>query len=380
MNVEIGGSVEPGFEGVRAAFEENFARRGEVGAGFAVYADGRPVVDLWGGEAAPGVPYTDRTLQMVASATKGALAICALQLVERGLLDLDAPVAAYWPEFAAAGKERLPVRWLLTHQAGLPYVDAPLTAADLLAWGPVVEALAAQAPAWQPGTAHGYHALTYGWLVGEVVSRVARVSPGTAFAGSVARPLGLDMAIGLDAADVGRVAPVRPYVRPEGEAPDELSLRLADPDGMPARAFFLTSGLNALLNDGRLWRAEVPAANGMATARALARMYAATTGPVDGVRLLRPDTVAAARTDQVTGEDLVTGYPTRFGLGFQLPIPYRPLGGAGSFGHYGLGGSVGFADPDRGIAVAYTTNQMGRPIPADPRSVALVDALARCVA
>jgi CubicO group peptidase (beta-lactamase class C family) len=380
MGTEVGGHVAPGYEAVRVAFAENLATRGEVGAGCAAYVGGELVVDLWGGSAdGAGTPYTDRTLQMVASATKGALAICALQLVEAGRLDLDAPVARYWPEFRAAGKEAVPVRWLLTHQVGLPYVDAALAAADLLAWTPVTEALAARAPVWEPGTRHGYHALTYGWLVGEVVARVAGRSAGTVFAESVAGPLGLDMAIGLPAAEHGRVAPIRPYVRPPGTPPDELSLRLADPAGMTARAFFLASGLGALLNDGRLWAAEVPAANGMATARALARMYAATIGEVDGVRLLRPETVAAAAAEQVAGEDLVTGYGTRYGLGFQLPIPYRPMAGGASFGHYGLGGSVGFGDPERGFSFGYTTNQMGPALPADPRTVALVGALVECL-
>jgi CubicO group peptidase (beta-lactamase class C family) len=376
VSTKVDGHVAPGFEPVREAFAENFTARGEAGAGCAAYVGGELVVDLYGGVAdATGRPYTERTLQMVASATKGALAICAHQLVEQSRLDLDAPVTRYWPEFRTPA----PVRWLLTHQVGLPYVDAPLTAEDLLAWTPVTAALAEQAPVWEPGTRHGYHALTYGWLVGEVVARVAGRSAGTVFAEQVAGPLGLDMAIGLPAADHGRVAPIRPYVRPEGTPPDELTQRLMEPGGVAARAFFLTSGLNALLNDPRLWAAEVPAANGMATARALARMYAAVIGEVDGVRLLRPETVDAARTEQVAGQDVVTGYATRFGLGFQLPIPYRPMAGGASFGHYGLGGSVGFADPERGFSFGYATSQVGAALPADPRTVAVIGALVSCL-
>lgn len=377
---EVRGSVAPGFEGVRAAFAENLAHRGDVGAACAAYVGGVPVVDLWGGVAdQAGAPYTDRTLQMVASATKGALAICALQLVEQGLLDLDAPVAAYWPEFAAAGKAAIPVRLLLTHQAGLPFLDRPVSAADIFAWHPVVAALAAQAPAWAPGERHGYHALTYGWLVGEVIARVTGRSPGAVFAAAVAEPLGLDMAIGLPAADVGRVAPLRPPRSVPGAAPDAFAQRLADPESLGHKAFFVSSGLFAITNDERFWRAEVPAANGMATAHALARMYAACLGEVDGVRLLRPGTVALAAAECAGGEDAVTGYETRFGLGFQLPFPFRPMAGGRSFGHYGLGGSVGFADLDRGMSFGYAVNQMGPATPADPRSVALVDALVRSV-
>jgi CubicO group peptidase (beta-lactamase class C family) len=378
--VRIDGQVAAGFEPVREAFEDNFTVRGELGAACAAYVGGRLVVDLWGGRTSEdGGPYTERTLQMVASATKGALAICALQLVEQGLLDLDEPVATYWPEFAAAGKAAVPVRWLLSHRVGLPFLDEPLTLADVVAWDPPVAALARQAPAWVPGERHGYHALTYGWLVGEVISRVTGRSPGAVFAAGVAKPLGLDMAIGLDAAEVGRVAPLRPYVPPPGTPPDDFTRRLMDPQNLAHKAFFLSSGLFAFLNDERFWRAEVPAANGMATARALARMYAACLGEIDGVRLLSPETVAAAATEQAGGVDAVTGYETRYGLGFQLPFPYRPMAGGGSFGHYGLGGSVGFAAPDRGLAFGYTVNQMGPATPADARSGALVDALLGCL-
>ena len=378
--VAVGGSVAPGFEGVRAAFEANFAHRGEAGAACTVYVAGRAVVDLWGGTAAAGTPYTGRTVQLVASATKGALAICALRLVERGLLDLDAPVAAYWPEFAAVGKADLPVRFLLAHRAGLPYVDGHLTVDQLLSWDPLVEALAAQEPVWAPGTAHGYHAITYGHLVGEVLARVTGHSPGAELADSVAGPLGLDLAIGLPAADCVRVAPLIPAPPPApGQEPDELTRRLADPASAAHRAFFLSSGLFALLNHERLWRAQVPAANGIGSAHALARMYAATIGEVDGIRLLEAATVAEAARPHAAGTDAVTGYQTRYGLGFQLPFPFRPLSGGGSFGHYGLGGAVGFADPDRGFAFGYAPTRMAPALPADARSGALVDAVLACL-
>ncbi|MGK2949455.1 MAG: serine hydrolase domain-containing protein, partial [Acidimicrobiales bacterium] len=195
---EIGGRVEPGFEGVAAAFERSFAEHGEVGAATAAYVGGRKVVDLWGGVAdqATGAPYTEGSLQLVFSTTKGATAACANLLAQRGDLDIDAPVAEYWPEFAAAGKADIPVRWLLCHKAGLPYVDATLTLDEALAWDPMIRALEAQAPVWEPGTAHGYHATTYGWLVGEVVRRISGKSLGTFFREELAEPLGLEFWIG----------------------------------------------------------------------------------------------------------------------------------------------------------------------------------------
>lgn len=369
------GFVAPGFERVRDVFDANFGRHGEVGAACSVFVGGREVVDLVGGTTtvAGDVPYTRRTLQLVASATKGALAVCALRLAERGELDLDAPVARYWPEFATAGKGDLPVLWLLTHQAGLPFVDVALSLADLLAWRPVVDALAAQAPVWPPGTAHGYHALTYGWLVGEVLARVAGVSPGELVAREIARPLGIDFFVGLPESETGRVAPLLPS-RPTG-VPDPLALLLADPRSLAHKAFFVRSRLLGAVNDPAFWAAELPAANGMATARSLSTMYAACLGEIGGVRLLAPETVAAAMTTHASGPDLVSTVESRFGLGFQLPFPLRPMAGDGSFGHYGLGGSVGFAHPGTGVAFGYTANRMMPGGMVDPRSAALVEAV-----
>jgi len=376
--VDIGGTVAPGFEPVKDEFERNFAERGEVGAACCVYRRGEPVVDLWGGttEAGGDQPYTDRTLQMVASATKGALAIVAHRLAERGELDLDAPVARYWPEFAVEGKERLPVRWLLSHQAGLPAVRRVLSTEEIAGWTVPVEALAAAAPDWEPGRDHGYHAITYGWLVGEVINRVTGTTCGQAFAEEVARPLGLDLHIGLPPAEHHRVAPLIPA--PAAGTPDELTARLADPSSIAHWAFLIPSGLFAIMNDPVIWAAELPAANGMGTAHALARMYAAVTGTVDGVRLLGPDAVARASEEQCRGIDRVSGYETAYALGFQLSFPFRPMAGPGSFGHYGLGGSVGLAHPGHGFTFGYTVNQMGPATPADRRSVPLVDAVVRC--
>ena len=367
--MEIGGRVAAGFERVHDVFAANFEERGEVGAACCVYLDGEPVVDLWAGDAGAGRPYTDTTLQMVASATKGALAIVAHRLAERGELDLDAPVTDYWPEFATRGVK---VAWLLSHQAGLVRLDRPLTLDEIADWDAAAQAAGAAGPVWPPGTRHGYHAITYGWLVGEVVRRVTGLSPGTAFRREVAEPLGLDLHIGLPADEHARVAPLIPAA-----TPDELTARLMDPECLAHAAFLMDSGLLGLLNDPRLWAAELPAGNGMGTATALARMYAAVIGPVDGVRLLGEDALWRAREERARGMDPVVGFETAFGLGFQLSTPFRPMAGPGSFGHYGLGGSVGFAHPELRFSFGYTVNQMQPGFGADKRSVPLVDAVLR---
>jgi CubicO group peptidase (beta-lactamase class C family) len=375
---EVNGTVAPGFERVRDVFEANFAERGEVGAACSVWVGGREVVDLVGGVVAPGgdEPYTRQTLQMVASATKGAMAICALRLAERGELDLDAPVATYWPEFAAEGKAAVPVRWLLSHQVGLPHVDPVVPMADVYRWTPMVEALAAQRPVWEPGTAHGYHAMTYGWLIGEVLARVTGLTPGEILAKEIAAPLGIDFHVGLPESQMDRVAPMvlAPPPAP-GTPPDALTALMLDPEQLAHRAFFIPNGLVAVMNERAAWAAQMPAANGIATARALSTMYAACLGEVAGVRLLSPEMLAAATTPQAEGTDRVLGVESRFGIGFQLSYPLRPMAGPGSFGHYGLGGSVGFAHAERGVAFGYVVNQMLPGGVVDPRSSALIEAV-----
>jgi len=287
---EIGGDVEPGFEGVADAFRSNFVEHGDVGAATAVYVGGKKVVDLWGGTAdvATGRPYDEDTLQLVFSTTKGATAACLNLLAQRGDLDIDAPVATYWPEFKAAGKGEIPVRWLLCHKAGLPYVDGEMSFEDALAWDPVIRALEAQAPIWEPGTAHGYHATTYGWLCGEVVRRITGKSLGTFFAEEVAGPLGLDFWIGLPEAAEPRVAAIIPAPVPGDPRVRTFLERELDPSTLlgrvitgPSRLF----GYDEMWNRRALHAAEMPSSNGIGTARAVARMYAAIAHEVDGVRL-----------------------------------------------------------------------------------------------
>jgi CubicO group peptidase (beta-lactamase class C family) len=381
IQTQVHGTVEAGFEPVRDVFVANFERHGEVGAAFCVHQHGRRIIDLWGGVTTPGAtdPYTADTLQMVMSTTKGVVAMGAHILAEEGRLDFDAPVAQYWPEFAAEGKGKMPVRWLFSHRAGLAAIDTALGVDDVYAWDPVVKALAAQHPNWEPGTAHGYHALTYGWLAGEVIKRVAGVSVGQFVAERIVQPLGLEFWIGLPDDLNARVAPQIPAPPPlPGARPDPFAARLADPTSLMFRAFTNPSGLFTAANTPAFRAAEVPAANGIGTARSLSRLYAACIGEVDGLRLLQPATLERAMREEAHGEDLVVGYETRYATGFQLSFPSRPMAGEGSFGHYGMGGSMAFAHPARGLSFGYTMNQMLSPSGPDPRSTALIQAVIRC--
>ncbi|MFF0476605.1 serine hydrolase domain-containing protein [Streptomyces sp. NPDC004284] len=387
----IDGEIAPGFEAVREAFAANFAQYGDIGAAVCVYQHGRPVVDLWGGVAdqETGRAWTRDTLQLVYSATKGTIATAAHMLVERGLLDLDAPVAKYWPEFAANGKAEIPVRWLLSHQAGLVALDRPLPLSDVLAWDPMAAALAAQRPHWTPGTAHGYHGRTWGWLVGEVIRRVSGRMPGRFFADEIAGPLGLDFFIGLPEKERGRVSrmvyqqpPVDLTDIPAESIPEELREQAAawsDPNSLSNRAFAVTDPAAIDFDSAEVQAAELPSSNGIGTARALARMYAALIGEVDGVRLLTPETLTSATEEQASGKDLVMLFPSRFGTGYMLPTPDNRMTGPNAFGHTGRGGSLAFADPEHGIAFAYVMNHIVS-APGDARATALAEAVRRSVA
>lgn len=386
---EVHGFVAPGWEGVREAFAGNLAAGLEVGAAYAVHHEGRLVVDLWGGT------YRPDTLQLVFSTTKGWTATLANLLVERGQLDLDAPVASFWPEFAAEGKGDIPVRWLLTHQAGLPYPTEACTLEDVLGWDGVVDKLAASTPLWEPGTAHGYHAVTYGFLVGEVLRRVTGKTVGQLFAEELAGPLGLDAWIGLPAEQEPRVDPLVGGITPSAGGGDgaggddvdpamrELLAQFLGPDSMLGKALNCNGALadTAVFNTPEVRAAELPAANGISDARSLSRLYAALVGPVEADerfpahdRVLAPATLAAATTPQTTGSDKVLFFETRFGLGFMTASPFSPYGGPASFGHSGAGGSAGFADPEHGLGCGYVMSKMSMNLSGDPRSQALVRA------
>lgn len=391
--VEIQGEVASGFEKVRDAFQANFDSHGDVGAAFTLYKDGVKVVDLWGGVAndETGAPWNEDTLQLVFSTTKGATAICAHLLAQRGELDFDAPVAEYWPEFKANGKENVPVRWLLSHRSGLPVLDTALTPEQYYAWEPVAEALAGKKPEWEPGTRHGYHAVTYGNLVGEVVKRISGKSLGTFFRENVAEPLCLDFWIGLPESEESRVS--RLITMSLGVSDDQREMMkgidietlpkemqpivraFLDPNSVTVRALTGVTEPAMDFNSRAMHAAEVPAANGITTARSLAKMYAAQVGEVDGVRLMNDATVANAIVEQSNGTDAVLMIPTRFGLGFFLQSDFSPLMGPRSFGHAGAGGSLGFADPDAGIGFGYVMNKMSSNLSGDPRTIGLVEAI-----
>ena len=383
---DIDGYVAPGFEGVRDAFAANFDSHGEVGASFCLYHRGEKVVDLWGGLADPatGRRYEEDTCQLVFSTTKGIVAIAANQLIDDGRLDPDAPVAEYWPEFAQAGKDELPVRWLLCHKAGLPVLDVNLTLDETLSWTPVVEALAAQAPIWEPGTQHGYHATTFGWLVGELIRRVSGQSIGAYVADHAAGPLGVDLWIGVPEDRLGQVAPLVPIDLPDNENVRMVIEQVLGPDSLTGRAlrtpcpelFGGDAGTIdlSMFDDSRVLQAEIPAANGVTNARALARVYAACIGEVDGVRLLSAEQMERAIEPQTSGPDAIMFFPTVLGLGFFLSSGFSSYGGPRGFGHTGTGGSMGFADPDAGIGFGYVMNQLLPNMIGDVRTVGLTEA------
>ncbi|MEU9555474.1 serine hydrolase domain-containing protein [Streptomyces fumanus] len=383
--MDVHGTVAEGFEPVRDAFAANFTGLGERGAAVAVYRDGRRVVDLWAGtrDIDGTEPWRRGTAQVVRSATKGVAAAVPLLLHQRGELDLDAPVGTYWPEFKARGKERVLVRHLLNHRAGLPVLDRPLTPEEALDPARGAEAVAAQAPVWVPGTDHGYHALTYGWLVDGLVRRVTGGrGTGAWIADEIARPLGLDLWLGLPPAEQAAGRAGRVGAAPETEPPGGPRLRpkravtaaYADPGSLTRRAFAAITPFPDQ-NDTAYRAAALPATNAVATADALARFYAALIGEVDGVRLFTPGTLARARAEESAGPDRVLVVNTRFGLGYMLHGSASPLLSPGSFGHPGRGGSLGFADPEAGIAFGYVTNGLRRTVTADPRAQALVKAV-----
>jgi CubicO group peptidase (beta-lactamase class C family) len=373
----ISGQCDPAFRAVREAFSANFTDFNEIGACIAVNIEGRLVVDLWGGEKdESGRAWQSDTIVDVFSVGKAMVALSLLVLIERGQLDFDDTVASHWPEFAVAGKEAVSVSQLLSHQAGLPGIHHRLVDHAMYDWELMTSALAAEAPWWEPGTALGYHVNTLGFLGGELVRRVSNVPFAEFFAREIAGPLGADFQFGLARAQDARVAdflfPSPSQFSATELVPDDLALIYANPSG--------ASGIGTV--NTRAWRAAVhPSTNGHSNARAIARIYSllADGGSLDGVRLLTPATLRAATTELSSGHDLVLDRKSRFGFGFQLTMPERPLGpGANSFGHYGAGGSLGMADPDAHLAFGYCMNRFGLRW-QDPRNRALLAATYSCL-
>lgn len=377
--VSVHGDVAPGFEPVAEAFAANFTDNDEIGAAVCLYHRGVPVVDIWGGlsDRDRNIAWERDTIALMFSSTKGVTATVVHQLIEKGLLDLDTPIAHWWPEFAEAGKADIPLRWALTHQAGLSAVTGDVTMDDIYGWNGVVAAIAAQAPVFPPGSAHGYHARSFGWILGEVVRRVTGRSLGRYLADEIAGPLGLDLFIGLPRAELPRLAHLYPpVIDPETAAAMDAFLGPETLLGQVLRGPSGLFGYDDMWNDPRLLAAEMPSSNGIGTARSLARLYAALIGEVDGVRLLRPETVARATAVQVSGPDFVIGLPMAFGLGYMTP---PSSGGQCSFGHDGAGGSLGVANPEEGWALGYVMNQMKLGLTGDARSGSLVQVARDCV-
>jgi len=406
----VQGWVAAGFEGVRDAFQANLDEGAEVGAAFAAYHRGRKVVDLWGGVAdrRTGLPWEEDTVVLVYSTTKGVTAMCANRLAQEGLLEVEAPVARYWPEFAQADKEGVTVADLLAHRAGLAWVDGTMTYEDMLRWDPVTEALARQAPSWPPGSAHGYHATTFGWLVGEVVRRVSARSVGTYLRQEIAGPLGADFHIGLPPEDEPRVARLVSFLEDAGDGggggaggvagalqsaggPDlsqlaEAAAEYLGPDGPLLKALMAPSGAFAddqVWHDPRLHQAEIPAANGIGDARSLACLYGACVSEVatpggGALRILTPEQLERAIRPETSGPDrILLGLDLQWGLGFIRNagiVAVAGLGGPRAFGHFGMGGSAGWADPDAELGMGYVMNRMSLGTTGDTRSYRLMQA------
>jgi CubicO group peptidase (beta-lactamase class C family) len=356
-----------------------------MGAALCVYSQGKPVIDIRAGQAAPSRPWEEKTISVVFSCTKGLVSILAAMLVQRGLLDYAAPVARYWPEFAAAGKAEVTVAEVLSHRAGLSAPREDLTEDDLLEWGRMTDLLAAQEPLWKPGSAHVYHTITHGWLAGEIVRRAAGKAVGAQFADMIAGPLRADAWIGLPPSENARVAQM--------QIGRSLAEQTSGPVGADEGARWLNRaatmggalplplvGEGVAFNDPRFWRAEIPGAGGIASAHALAKVWSATVTETDGVRLLYGKTIERATVVQSEGEPhfpVQAPWP-RWGMGLQLDSGARRYVTERGFGHDGAGGQVAFAEPELGIGFAYLTNLMEGA--GDTRATSVVDALRRMVA
>ena len=378
----IGGSTDAAFGPVRDAFVENFLHRGELGASLCVVADGVVVVDLWGGwcDRERRSRWQADTLVNVFSVGKAIAALCVARLVGQGHLGFDDPLSVLWPEFAARDKSAITVRQLLSHQGGLPAIRQELPENSIFDARRMTAILADEAPWWEPGTAHGYHVNTFGFLVGELVRRASGRSLGTVVANEIAGPLGADFFIGVPTGDLGRVAEFVGMAESPGPWSSEGK---DDGEVMVHHAYFNPPTLSGMgVINSTAWRtAELPSTNAHASGRGIARLYEAMVhaGMSGTTRVTEAAPLAEAVREEVNGPDLILGRPSRFGLGFQLTQPERPLGpNASSFGHFGAGGSLGFCDPTAMVSFGYAINTMG-PRWQNPRNRALIQACYECL-
>lgn len=381
--MQIQGYFDLRFEALRDAFAALFENPQERGMALCVMVGGETVVDLWAGvmDREGQQAWHSDTILNLFSCTKTFTAVTALQLVAESKLDLDAPIARYWSEFAAAGKEKITLRQLLSHQAGLPALHDLLPPEALYDWETMTSALAAEQPWWTPGAGHGYAPITYGWLVGEVLRRIEGRGPGESIVARTARPLGLDFHVGLADEEFDRVAVI---TRGKGNLGDEAAQRLlkvtmSQPTAMSTRAFTNPPSVMTSTNKPEWRRMQQPAANGHGNARSLAGFYA---GLLDG-RLLESDMLTELTREHAVGEDKTLMTSTRFGLGCMLDQPDVPNAtyglGPQAFGHPGAGGSIGFADPERDVAFGFVTNNLGPFVLMDPRAQKLAHILAACL-
>lgn len=388
-NGVVEGSYDERFEPVVDEFVRNFAEREEVGASACVGFEGETVVDVWGGVADPdsGAAWERDTVCVVFSCTKGATALCAHLLAARGELDLEAPVASVWPEFASGAdgaKSRATVRMMLDHSVGVPVLRGEVADGELYDWDRMVARLAAEPPFWEPGIRNGYHMINFGWTVGELVRRASGGrSLGTFFREEIAEPLGIDFWIGLPEEHEPRVARIQPYVREQGEPLNEFAKTLlADPASIPALA--MTNTLGFRVNSRACHEAEIGGGGGISNGRGLAGLYAPLS--LGGGKLFSREQVdRMRRISTATNDDATLRIPTRFALGFMVGMDNRAIEGADSvilgehaFGHVGAGGSIGFADPSIGLAVGYAMNKQGRGILMNERGQSLIDAAYAC--
>ncbi len=387
-NELIQGECDQRFNLVKEVFAENLQGVTEVGEGVAVTLGGQPVVDLWGGyiDSRHTSVWQKNTIVNVFSTTKGIVAICALRLVEAGLLDLDKPVAHYWPGFDKNGKDKITVRQVLSHQAGLPAIREKLPDEALYDWDRMCGALANEEVWWEPGSDHGYHAITFGWLVGEVIHRITGKTVGQYFKQELTDPLGLEFYLGLNDEQISRTARISQY-KDLSENPEPLPLIkeiTENPSGMTSLAFINPFSIVTGTNTEDWRRSEIPSANGHCTARALARLYGALAcgGELDSVHVLGKEALDLCYEETSSGKDLVLKVGTRFSHGFMMSQDYDGAAfgpGERSFGHPGAGGSVGFADPDAEIGFGFVMNRMGPHILLDPRATRLIDAVYTCL-
>lgn len=380
---EVSGSVDPKFAAVREAFEQNFEDRGEVGASVCLSVEGQTVVDLWGGtrDVKTGAPWTEDTVSIVFSCTKAATAICAHILIDRGLLDLNAPVTRYWPEFGKHGKDKTTVAMMLNHESAVPALRDPVKPGGFLDWDYMVSRMEDEEPFWEPGTRNGYHMVNFGWTVGELVRRVSGKSLGTFFADEVAGPTGADFWIGVPDGFDRPIADILPYVPQAGDQLNDFTTALlTDPTSIQALSFLNNGGWDT--NAPESHRAEIGGAGGISNARGQVAMY--TPLATDNGQLVSSERLAhMSMVTTATNRDATLLAPTRFGPGFMKSMDNRgqPFGdqmsaiiGERAFGHVGAGGSIGFADPECRLALSYTMNQMGQGLLVNERGQSLIDA------